>query len=259
MSKPPIKRVQDVKHKNSWAIYGRSGSGKTTFSGSFPQPILLLDIKDQGTKSVADIEDLDVWQINDWDEFEDAYWFLKTSKQHDYKTVVIDTITQCQQLCIIDVLTGKKKKTDRAGDWGTMSKRDWGDASAMLKEKVTSFRDLPMEVVFLAQERTTIDEESEDNPDSVLIPEVGPAIMKSVASHLNASVSIIGHTFIREQIVRKKLNGKIKEKHEIRYCLRIGPNPIYTTKVRKPKSIIVPLYVEDPTYEDIIDAIEGKD
>jgi hypothetical protein len=41
--------------------------------------------------------------------------------------------------------------------------------------------------------------------------------------------------------------------------MRIGPNPVYTTKVRKPKAITLPDTIENPTYKDVIDIIEGRE
>ena len=46
----PVRPVSEIKAPRSWAIYGRSGSGKTTFSSTFPGPTLLLDIDDRGTE-----------------------------------------------------------------------------------------------------------------------------------------------------------------------------------------------------------------
>ena len=257
--KPPIKKVADIDRPRSWAIYGRSGAGKTTFAGTFPAPILLLDIKDKGTDSVKDVKNLDVWEIEEWDDLEDVYEFLESS-QNKYKTVVFDTITQLQDMCLVWVLSKKRKSTKRAGDWGTMSRQDWGTASASMKEKITTFRNLDMEVVFIAQEKATMTAEEADDVDhsQLLVPEVGPSAMKSVAAHLNACVSIIGHSFVRMRRFKETVKGRRVDMEEEVYCLRIGASPIYTTKARKPKGVEIPAYIEDPTYKDVLDAMEGR-
>lgn len=253
----PIKPVGEVKNSRSWAIYGRSGAGKTTFASTFPKPILFLDIKDRGTDSIADVPKVDVMAVETWDDIEDVYWYLKENP-NKYKTVVFDTVSQLQQLCTLHVLANNKKASSRAGDWGSMTRREWGDASAMMKEKITSFRDLPFDTVFIAQEKTSVEDDA-DTDETLLVPEVGPAVMKSVAGHLNASVSIIGHSFIRLHRTKREVRGKKVTKEETRFCLRIGPNPIYTTKIRKPKSVEPPAYIEDPTYDDVVDIIEGEE
>lgn len=256
--KLPTRKVSDIKRSRSWAIYGRSGAGKTTFAGTFPTPMLYLDIRDDGTESISDVKDVDVMSVNDWEDLQDVYLFLMKNPTK-YKTVVWDTITQAQNLALESILAKKRKDTARVGDWGSLTRSEWGDASAMLKEKITNFRDLPMEVVFIAQERTSGGDDSEGS-DDLLVPEVGPATMKSVAVHLNGSVSIIGHSFIRlrRQTIKKK-NGKPVEKEETVYCLRIGPSPVYITKLRKPKKILPPDFVEDPTYKDIVEILAGNE
>jgi hypothetical protein len=61
---PNSKPVQEVKYNGSTALYGRSGTGKTTLSASWPKPILYLNIKDNGTDSISDVEDIDVVHID---------------------------------------------------------------------------------------------------------------------------------------------------------------------------------------------------
>jgi len=250
-------RVSEIDRPCSWAIYGRSGSGKTTFAATFPKPILILDIRDQGTDSIADVKDIFVRSIDKWDEIEETYYWLKEHPTR-FKTVVFDTVTQMQQLCMEHILTDKRKSTDRAGDWGTMTRREWGDVSGTMKTWITDFRDLPLEMVFLAQERVSTTDEDEENPDNMITPEVGPAVIKSVAVTLNAAVSVIANTFIRQRRYTKMINGKRVEKQEPQYCLRIGPNPIYTTKIRKPKNIIAPAFIENAEYKDVIALKKGE-
>lgn len=254
----PVRNVGDIKRKRSWVFYGRSGTGKTTIASSFPKPLLLLDVSDEGTDSIADIEDIQVRDIEEWDDLEHTYWWL-VKNPDAYKTIVIDTVTQLQSKCVEKILAAKKKDASRAGEWGSMTKGEWGDVARAMKTWLERFRSLPMEVVFLAQDRVfNFDDDSGDSEEQ-LAPEVGPRLSPSVASALNAMVSVIGNTFTREKVRSKKgENGKIVEKRKIEYCLRVGPNPVYVTKLRKPKVIEAPAFIVDPTYEDLIEAIKGE-
>src|SRR5882724_1353442 len=94
----------------SMLVYGESGRGKTAFASTFPKPILLLDIDEKGTDTIAKVPGIDVIHIEDWHELEQTYWFLK-SKEHPYQTVVIDQITQMQDLAMAYV-RGESSKTD---------------------------------------------------------------------------------------------------------------------------------------------------
>ncbi len=261
----PTRKAGSATKGRAYAFYGRAGSGKTTLSGTFPKPILLLDMNDRGDDSVSeyDEDDLEVMDISDPDDLDDAYWFLKKNPKR-YKTVVMDTVTQLQQMFVERVSDRKKstkrgKRTQAAGDWGTMTKQDWGEVAAEMKNEVTRFRDLPMEVVFLAQDR--IFGAEEDDQETLLEPEVGPRLSPSVNKHLCAAVHVIGNTFLRIKKLKKKVEKNGKEKvvttEKIVYCLRVGPNPVYTTKVRKPRELDVPELIENPTYDDIIDIING--
>jgi hypothetical protein len=219
---------------------------------------LLLDIKDEGTDSASDIKGLRVWDIEDTEELEEVYWFLKKG-DHDYETVILDTVTMLQNVKIDELVGDKLRKTGKnAGDWGTMTKQDWGAVSGYMKTWITNFRDLDMIVVFLAQERI-FNIDADDGSDlGVVDPEVGPSLSPATKSHLNAAVSVIGNTFIRSRFIEKKdEKGRKRKKEIIEYCLGIGPSSVYTRKVRKPKSIKLPDVIVDPEYEDIIEAIEG--
>lgn len=259
---PGVKKIKDIKRHRSTVLYGRSGTGKTTLAASWPTPILYLDIKDEGTDSIADVEGIDVKEIADSEELDEVLlWLIRNPKK--YKTVILDTMSQLQEIVVEEVAEAAKKKLKgkRAGDFGTLTKQDWGTVSSRLKSWIIDFRDLPMETVFIAQDRTfNLDDEGADENAEQLAPEVGPRLMPSVASVLNAAVSVIGNTFIRVRHVKKpdpKREGKFKMVEKKEYCLRLGPSAIYVTKVRKPKEHIAPDFIVDPSYEDIIAVIQG--
>lgn len=253
----PVNETPDAR---SYLFYGRSGTGKTTLAASFPKPLLLIDVTDEGTDSISDVEKIDVLEARDFEEVQEAYWYLSKNPTK-YKTVVIDTVTQLQTMSIVEVLEKKKKQVTNVGDWGTMTKREWGDVSALMKEWLINFRDLTSQginIIFIAQDRVFNLGDEEEDVEGLLMPEVGPSLSPSVAKALNAAVSVIGNTFIRGVKVKVRVKNREIVKSKTEYCLRIGPNPIYTTKVRKPKSIKAPDFLTDPTYDDLIDLITGE-
>lgn len=250
-----IRKARDIEHHRSFVFYGRSGTGKTTLAATFPLPALLIDINDRGTDSISDTE-VDVAQIDKWETFDDLYWQLK-SGELQYKTVIIDTVSGLQELAIRDIV-GEPKEGKNVGDWGTMTKQQWGTVAGVMKSMITRFRDLPMDVVFLAQDRAfNFEEEEGETAANMIMPEVGPQLMPSVAKHLNAAVFVIGNTYIRQRIVEKEVNGKNVKKPVKEYCLRIGPDSVYITKVRKNKSTRLPDAIADPSYEAIMEIITG--
>jgi hypothetical protein len=122
-------------------------------------------------------------------------------------------------------------------------------------------RALPVNSVFIAQERVFNAGDEEDDGVDQLAPEVGTKLMPSVNKDLCASVNIIGNTFIRIKVKVVKDPETKKKSKEItkQYCLRLGPNEVYTTKIRKPKGIEAPDYIIDPTFRKIMDIVKGKE
>lgn len=255
----PGARKVSISEFRSYVFYGRSGTGKTTLACSFPGPILLLDIRDDGTDSVSDVKGLEVQKIENTEEIEDTYYWLKENPGY-YSTVVIDTVSQWQQLVVKEIIGDKGRKGKTAGDWGSMTKQDWGKVAGVLKEWFVNFRDLveyDYNIIFIAQDRVSNAGDEEGDRDSQITPEVGPAVSPSIAKVLNASVSVIGNTCIDERIIKKEKNGKKIKEVRMDYVLRLAPNSVYTTKVRKPKSS-PPSDIRNPSYEDIIEIIKGE-
>lgn len=238
-------------------IYGRAGTGKTTLASTFPGPVLIIDVKDEGTDSISDVKGLDVLEVESSEDLEELLWYLKENPKK-YKTVAIDTITQLQQIRVEEVSEEKGIKGNKsAGDWGTLTKQDWGSIASWMKKVITDYRSLDMEVIFIAQDRV-FNVGEEESEDGMIEPEVGPRLSPSVMSHLCSAVHMVGNTFIREHVQMKKVNGKKKEERKKEYGLRIGPNSYYITKMRKPKEVALPDFLSNPTYEDILEIVTGE-
>lgn len=265
-SYPGATPVAKKKFKTSSAIYGRSGSGKTTLSSTWPKPILYLNILDNGTDSISDVEDVEVVDITDSEELRELIlWCHKKARRGKlkYKTIILDTITQLQGILVTELADKLKltfKEGKKAGDFGTLTRQHWGQISGDLKAVIMDVRNLPVESVFIAQERIFNMPDEEDDGLDQLEPEVGPRLMKSVKDDLNASVSIIASTFIRIKVSKERdEKKKLKKQITKQYCLRLGPNPVYTTKIRKPKGIEVPDYIVDPTFRKIKAIMKGTE
>ena len=227
-----ILKPSKIKKSKSYVLYGRSGTGKTTLSASFPGKILLIDVRDDGIDSISDMDDkIDIVSTETWDDFELTYQYLKRKKKK-YSTVVIDTVTQLQLLCL-EHICNKTSVTN----WGDVSRQQYGKASNMLQSWILKFRDLPLETVFTAQDR--IFNTDNEEVDSEITPAVGPRLMPSVASFLCASCTLVGECFINHS-----------EKKGAQYMLRVSPHSYYITKVRKPKSVELK-DITNPSYKKI--------
>ena len=153
-SNPKIKSTKDVALDTVKAVlYGPPGSGKTTASATFPDVLMLS--AESGLLSVRD-KALDVWTIDTWEDLEEAFAFLKAGG-HKYKSVAIDSLTECQKKLnehIVRKFPGKRRDYE-----DLMSQSDWGYAIDRMRRMCRAFRDLPMNVVFIALEQS---EEAEE-------------------------------------------------------------------------------------------------
>lgn len=243
-----IQPVHELPAYFSILVYGRSGTGKTAFASTFPKPLLLLDVNEKGTDTIAKVPGIDVIQIEAWSEIEEVYWYLKSGKSK-YSTVVIDQITQMQDLAMSQVKAdSSKEETD------LLSRREWGQISGLMKQWLFSYRDLidsELYVVFVAHERTT---DGNDSVEDQIDPTIGARLMPSLASAVNGAVSAIGNTFIREEYSGQ---GKDRER-AVKYCMRIGPHAYYTTKIRRPIDFVAPEFIVNPTFDRITQIIRGE-
>lgn len=245
--------VQELPLVISALLYGRSGTGKTVLACTFPKPLLLIDISEKGTDSVMNEPGIDVIRIESWDEFEQIYWELE--KGSKYKSVVVDSQHALQDLAI---LQAKKERGKEDSDQA--SKFEFMRASGMMKTWSVAYRDLTtkgINVVFIAHDRVTETTDDNDDDEGSITPEVGPRLMPSVASTVLGSVNIVANTFIREEVTKSKKLGE-KPSRKMLYCLRIGPHGYYNTKVRNPKNIAIPDYLEDADYGQLVQVIKGK-
>jgi AAA domain len=212
-------------------VYGQNGKGKTRF-GASADKVLLIDCNEKGTLSIRNFP-AQVYKVETWTDIDLAYWLLH-SGQHDFETVVLDTVTSLSQLCMRFIL-GDESSRDPTRDPNMPSKREWGKLGELMRTIILNFRNLPMNVVFLAQERRGFtDDDAEDAPE--VFPEVSP----SVRTTLTSSVDIIGRVFVKE-VVTSKGGKKVAEPS---YRMLIGPSERYVTKDRSesglPKVITLP-------------------
>jgi transcriptional regulator with AAA-type ATPase domain len=65
-----IQPVEDLPEYHSALYYGISGTGKTTLAGTYPTPMLVVDIRENGTGSICNIPGVKVLKLESWEQFE---------------------------------------------------------------------------------------------------------------------------------------------------------------------------------------------
>jgi hypothetical protein len=238
-------------------VYGRSGTGKTTFAGTLrnflvetdskQDQVLFIDVSEDGTPSIRDVKGGMAFDAEDWADLEGIYWFLK-EEEHPFGALVIDTITQMQNVAMAQAKVRANKQPDEA-----MSRQSWGYLSGMLAPLLLDFKDLPMHTCFIAQDRRQeLDIEDEDEDE--ILPEMGPAVIPSIAKTVNAMVGVIGQTYVKR--VHKTKGGRVTKRDVFR--MRLGPHPFYLTKIRSPKSFKTPDSIINPSFSKIAKIMRGE-
>jgi len=218
-------KIRDVSESFEYLkllAYGQNGKGKTRLGASGPRPVLLIDCNENGSLSIRNYDDVQVFPLQVWSDIDLAYWYLHKNNE-GYQTAVIDTTTSLAQLCMKFVL-GDEASRDPTRDPEMPDRRAWGKVGELMKTQILQFRNLPMHTVFLAQERRGFtDDADEDAPD--VFPDVSPSIRQT----LTAAVDIIGRMHVKEVV--QKTEDK-KKRANIEYRMLIGPSERYLTKDR---------------------------
>ena len=150
--------ASEMKRYLNIMVYGDPGVGKTVLAGSAQEveemsPVLFLDCEG-GTLSLSKTyPEVDVITVSDWDTLQSIYNDL-FEKDVPYKTVVLDSLTEIQQLSMDHIMSAvQAKKPDQEAP----RIQDWGTQNRNMKTMVTAFRDLEMHVVFNSLPKTEKD------------------------------------------------------------------------------------------------------
>ena len=258
-----IDRISDVEFEDEGIkilVYGRSGTGKTTFWSSFPGPVLAivvsggdkpgelrsLDMKDRKkTKTVA---------IEQASEIKELIEYQKETGK--FNTIVLDHVTGMQDMVLKEIL-GLDELPAQLG-WGVASQQDYGQCTLQTKTYLRELLSLDCNVAIIGHER-----DSGNNDSDLLVPTVGVALTPSTAGWLNGACDYIVQTFIRqkEETTNRKVAGKTvttrSKTDDVEYCLRTHPHEVFTVKFRTPGKKKPPYEIIDPTYDKIMQIVNS--
>lgn len=242
-------------------VYGRSGTGKTTFWSTFPKPILSVVVsggnKPGELRSIDTIENRKVISSVPLDHSDELMDLINYAPGAGFRTIVLDHVSGFQDKVLSQII-GKHVPEQKS--WGLASQQQYGQCTLQCKEMLRDLLSLPINVVLVGQERTFGGEESND----AIAPSVGCALMPQLGAWLNCAVDYIVNTFIRNKTEQKQIGvgtQKVTQTvtlKEVEYCLRTGPDATYTTKFRVPKGHKLPDVMVDPDYTKMLALIRGN-
>lgn len=234
--------INTLGQRNLWVIYGKSASGKTTLVSSFPKPLLYLQIGDDGSNSIADVEGIKAIRIKDLAHYREILLELKTDKR--YKTVVTDTFSLVVNEWIDANAVQKKKK---------VTMQMWGDIKTETEEfiKLNHLVAQNKIVVLTCHEVSDSFEGMEDE----IAPDIRPNVSKGVRTYLEGMSNYGVHTTV---LTKEKEQPDGSTKPMIVYATHLASNPYYWVKTQKPSSVKLPKLVINPTYDKITKLMKGE-
>lgn len=157
-----VTRVGDREHNTNMLIYGDYGVGKTRLACSAAaveemSPVLLIDME-AGTLSVRDhYPDVEMVRVTTIHEFQAAYDWLRSEGAGEYKTVILDSLTEIQNF----MMTGTMKQVHAEDPDRDPDIPGWPEYRKNLEQVrrlVRAFRDLPCHTIMTALEDYDKDE-----------------------------------------------------------------------------------------------------
>lgn len=183
---------QPSKGNRNWLFYSPSGVGKTVLAGTAPKA-LFLTVEAAGTESAKAFgSDADEWLINSWDELMDAYEWLKKEGHKAYEWVIIDSLTEMEEMCWNSQLEAIGKEYEaRIQDYGIVDRK--------IKKLVDKFNRLPINVLYTAQMAAFEMEDEDGDEFNKVLPALGRAKSGWPLSNLICGkVTLIGLLTARE-------------------------------------------------------------
>jgi len=232
-----ITRPSTIKRFPRILVYARNKKGKSTFAISAGVDNTLVLDPEHGTDEMK-TKDPQVWHIEKWEDLDDAYNFLRHGN-HQYKWVVVDGLTKYSNMALKYVMKLQEEKSlDRIP--GMVQQRDYGKAGELMKDLLTRFHNLPMGIIFTAQERMDEAYDSEEDEDAggdaaVFVPDMP----KAVRGYANSIVDVIGRLY-----VVKNDDGKSERR------LWIGEALKYDTGYRS--DFTLPDMIRNPTIPKLV-------
>jgi AAA domain len=146
-------------------FHGEPGVGKTYLLGTAQDhpatsPLLVIDI-DGGITTLRHRKDVDVIQVRSVTQLIAAYRELYNSipsdgKKFPYGTIGIDTLSELQQLDLVEVMKAFAQINDKI-DPDVPDQRGYGKSSTHMRQIVRAFRDLPCNTIFNCHSQTDRD------------------------------------------------------------------------------------------------------
>ena len=180
-----IKKFMPQDHFVRCTIYGWSWVWKTVFGGTAPKPIFasseawLLSVVSTLGYAPDYVNITTIWDL------QKLYKFLKESEGGEYETLIIDSLTEINEII----------KTNMENTlWRGLQIKEWWQISRKIKKIIAWLKALPMHVIIICQEKMVNDEDS--------IAQIVPMLNGKNATEIAYMMDIVGYMYLDKQAVR---------------------------------------------------------
>lgn len=250
-----VKPISEAEHNKLTVILGKPGSAKTTAAGTYPKPILYVQVGDDGGAEVlknyddADIKIFDLaTMIKEPGHLGKKLMILLKDLEEDlgpYKTVVIDAYSSIEE-DVVSFLEKSKGKALSLQERGSI-----GGFMLTLRDKVVALsRKGNAEYVLISHVKT---KQSTDTTTGEEIKQLIPKMTENNGNNLLERASNVMYAVRRTVIDEDGKPG-------VKFLMYIGAHPNIDTKIRTAgKSVAVGTYIEEFTYDKLVNIINGSE
>lgn len=241
---PDIVELEDYTESKNILVYGHTGTGKTVLSGRLPNALFIatengtISAKRMGSKAKA-------WPIHHWNDLVKAYEWVANNPDV-FEWVIIDSITDMQQKALRGIMQDVVKQNSKR-DPDIPAKGDHFKWQLVMKRMITDFNELPVNVLWTAQEMVREDPEGDD----IILPLIEGKDYQ-IASWTCAQMHIVANLSLKRVKVRVK--GKVEQRVVRRMIC--GETPPYFAKDRYN---ILGTHIDNPDINKIITMIDDSE
>ncbi|MDW4058679.1 ATP-binding protein [Staphylococcus saprophyticus] len=241
--------VKDISKQNAnkfykFAIYGKFGTGKTTFLTK-DNNALVLDINEDGTTVT---EDGAVVSVKNYKHFSYVIKMLPQilerlrSNGKEIDVVVIETIQKLRDITIDDVMSGKNRKP---------TFNDWGETATRIVSMYRYISKLQEQYQFhlAISGHEGINKDKDDEGGTI-----NPTITIEAQEQIKKAVVSQSDVLARMTIEETEVDGQ----KNYDYVLNAEPSSLFETKIRHSQSVTInDKRFVNPSINDVVEAIRN--
>jgi len=194
--------IQDEDEHVNILVYADSGVGKTVFAGS-DDDVLFVAPEDNGTLSAKRFgSTAKKWKIHGWDDIVAAYDWLYSLDVIPFNWVVLDSLTEMQDMCMRKVLD-EALEINPSRDPDLPLIGDWQPYYNRFQRLVKAFGSLPVNILYTALQMEEEDEEGE----KVVLP-----MLQGKGTQYSKKICGFMTSFGNMRVVRKQVGAEDGEK-----------------------------------------------